>query len=672
MPMRTPAAVSRCTILGLVLLALISRAAAQTGNGNQAPQTLVVQVASGTDDVEESIRDGRSYIDSSDLELVDDAEYIGKQLVGVRFQEIGLPPKALITKAWIQFTAKTPDTGRTQISIRAELSPKSASFGSRYFELSRRQLTAGAVTWTPEAWTEAGNTGEAQRTTDLSALVQETVMQDGWSERSPITFIFAGSGRRSAFSFDGSGNDAPRLHVEYTTAIANTSPLALPDTAETAEATPVTIDVLANDSDPDGHRLTLAGAGIPEHGHAAINPDGTITYTPEKWYAGSDTFTYTIIDRYGGVATSSVSVTIAPSPNAVDDLAITPADTPVVINVLANDTGAGNAKISVIQLSQPADGTAVLNTDGTIIYKPAAGFIGSDLFTYIVGHETGGRTAASVTVHVGTGFGSTRFAVIGDFGTGNEDARAVSQLVKKLEPEFIVTVGDNIYGADMSPDNAVGQFYAPFIGNYRGLHGLGSDANRFFPALGNHDWRDIGLDTYLGYFDFPRSTSGNRRYYDFIKGPVHFFVLDSDELEPDGRTSTSTQAQWLKREMSKSITPWQVIVMHEPPFSTGGEYGGAEVMQWPFEDWGADAVLSGHEHHYERLMKDANDDGRAIPYFVNGSGGAKLYSFNKSTNPDSAYRYDDDFGAMIIEATDSSLKFEFWSVKNGGTMIDRY
>lgn len=264
------------------------------------------------------------------------------------------------------------------------------------------------------------------------------------------------------------------------------------------------------------------------------------------------------------------------------------------------------------------------------------------------------------------------FAVIGDYGVNNGDELAVSKLVKSQNPDFIVTVGDNTYGS-RSPDDAIGKYYSDYIGSYKGSYGDGSETNRFFPALGDHDWTDGGgIRAYLDYFTLPRSSSGNERYYDFVQGPVHFFVLDSDEREPDGRTANSDQARWLEAGLRSSDTPWQIVVTHNPPYSSGNRHGPEPALRWSYEEWGADAVLSGDEHSYERLIKDANGDGDTIPYFVNGLGGARTYSFDSTIDPDSAKRYSADHGSMLVKADDTQLTFELWSIANGGSLIDTY
>ncbi|MCB1919657.1 MAG: choice-of-anchor D domain-containing protein, partial [Candidatus Competibacteraceae bacterium] len=121
--------------------------------------------------------------------------------------------------------------------------------------------------------------------------------------------------------------------------------VALDDTTATTASTPVTINVLANDT---GTGLTVTQVSAPAHGSAAIN-GAAVTYTPAANFAGTDTFTYTLTDGFGQTATATVTVTVnPPGLNAVNDTATTAASTPVTINVLANDTGTG---LTVTQVS---------------------------------------------------------------------------------------------------------------------------------------------------------------------------------------------------------------------------------------------------------------------------------------------------------------------------------
>ncbi len=251
------------------------------------------------------------------------------------------------------------------------------------------------------------------------------------------------------------------------------------------------------------------------------------------------------------------------------------------------------------------------------------------------------------------------FAVIGDYGLDSQPEEDVATLVHNWSPAFIVTTGDNNYpdGERSLIDDNVGQYYADFIYPYTGAHGPGATENRFFPALGNHDWNSEDGAPYLDYFTLP----GNERYYSIIRGPVEFFILDSDARDPDGISESSVQAAWLQTGLAASTTPWQIVVLHAAPYSSGTH--GSSSMRWPFAAWGADAVLAGHDHVYERLAVDG------IPYIVNGLGGSVIYNFDTPL-PESLVRYNGDFGAMRVEASLGSLVFDFYS--RDGTLRDRH
>jgi len=251
------------------------------------------------------------------------------------------------------------------------------------------------------------------------------------------------------------------------------------------------------------------------------------------------------------------------------------------------------------------------------------------------------------------------FAVIGDYGQAGQPLLDVSNLIKSWNPDFIVTLGDNNYpdGAAWSIDDNIGQYFHEYIFKYKGKYGSGSPTRRFYPSLGNHDWT-TGAKAYFDFFGYYNPVT----YYDFVQGPVHFFVLDSDRNEPDGVTSDSAQARWLRKTMPVSTSPFNVVVFHHAAYSSG-RHGSTEYMRWPFKDWGADVVMSGHDHVYERLLVNG------IPYFVNGIGGAEIYNFNDIL-PESQVRYNQDFGAMRVEATSAYMKFQMYS--RAGLLVDEY
>lgn len=290
----------------------------------------------------------------------------------------------------------------------------------------------------------------------------------------------------------------------------------------------------------------------------------------------------------------------------------------------------------------------------------ALGFLLALLLTAVLAVVAGGATAAMAEEPAAQAQ-CTRFAVIGDFGEAGQPEADVAALVDSWNPEFIITTGDNNYprGEAATIDANIGQYYHAYIYPYVGAYGEGADINRFFPSLGNHDWRTGSVQPHLDYFTLPH----NERYYDFVWGPVHFFVVDSDRREPDGRRQNSVQAAWMRERMLASTAPWQIVYMHHPPYSSSNR-GPTEQMQWPYKEWGADAVMAGHDHFYERLIVDG------LTYFVNGLGGREdIYNFSELV-PGSQVRFNDDYGAMDVLACPEEITFEF--VTREGIVIDSY
>ncbi|MCE1175485.1 MAG: metallophosphoesterase [Propionibacteriales bacterium] len=260
-----------------------------------------------------------------------------------------------------------------------------------------------------------------------------------------------------------------------------------------------------------------------------------------------------------------------------------------------------------------------------------------------------------------------RFAVIGDYGMGDSHAAAVATLVATWKPSFIIATGDDYYNpaggsGSAKYDRSTGAFYCAWLAEVttsgKNCPQGKAKTNAFFPALGNHDYSDAtpGPATYLSYFTLPglsfANSSGNERYYDFVQGPVHFFVLNSNSQEPDGISATSVQARWLKAQLAASTSPWNVVYDHHPPYSSDSTHGSSPTMRWPYANWGADVVLSGHSHTYERIQTGG------VTYFVNGLGGAGRYGFGAPI-PGSKARYDKNWGAQEATATSTTLTFTF-------------
>ena len=263
------------------------------------------------------------------------------------------------------------------------------------------------------------------------------------------------------------------------------------------------------------------------------------------------------------------------------------------------------------------------------------------------------------TEETDTDDGITRFAVIGDYGLGTPGEESVAELINGWDVDFIITLGDNNYpdGAASSIDRNVGAYYSEWIYPYTGEFTAGTEPNRFFPSLGNHDWNTPDAQPYLDYFTLP----GNERYYDISQGNVHLFALDSDSNEPDGIAVGSVQHQWFVGAADAATEPFKIAYFHHPPYSANRA---SEEMRWDWQAAGVDVVLTGHEHWYERIEKDG------FPYVINGLGGALWDSLPDPGEPDSVASFSGALGAMLVEASDTEMTLKM--VTTDGTEVDSF
>ncbi|HHG3491716.1 TPA: tandem-95 repeat protein [Vibrio parahaemolyticus] len=172
------------------------------------------------------------------------------------------------------------------------------------------------------------------------------------------------------------------------------------DKATVVEDTPTIIKVLGNDTfEGDDKVVSLDTNNGPANGTVSVNPDGSVTYTPNDNYHGTDSFTYIVTS--GGVSESTtVSVDVTPvndAPVAKDDTAITDEDTPVTIDVLPNDTDIDGDKLSIQSASVPETQGKVEIVDGKLVFTPAENFHGDAEITYTI---TDGALTDQATVNV--------------------------------------------------------------------------------------------------------------------------------------------------------------------------------------------------------------------------------------------------------------------------------
>ncbi|OWY25259.1 tandem-95 repeat protein [Sphingobacteriales bacterium UPWRP_1] len=216
---------------------------------------------------------------------------------------------------------------------------------------------------------------------------------------------FSGSDSFTYTICDNAGNcDEATVAITVTAVVPNQPPIALNDVAITTPDTPVQIPVLDNDTDPEGQPLVISTATQPQHGTSIIEGN-IISYFPDAGYTGTDLFTYVVCDPQGLCDTAVVAInvgSITPGnepPLAVNDTTETFFQTPVLIDVLANDTDPDGDEIVILLLNNAQNGT--VEQFGTQVqYTPGAGTFSTDEFTYIITDPSGSTDTATVTITI--------------------------------------------------------------------------------------------------------------------------------------------------------------------------------------------------------------------------------------------------------------------------------
>lgn len=249
----------------------------------------------------------------------------------------------------------------------------------------------------------------------------------------------------------------------------------------------------------------------------------------------------------------------------------------------------------------------------------------------------------------------TVFAYIADWGytSNNGHAQAVERLVQGWEPAYLITGGDNRYSLTFDEVFAALPYYANLL-----------ERELIYPGLGNHDTDDDGgIADFLSTFSY---LPGDKRNYDVVIGNVHFFFRETHDSGSHVPTAGEllTSANWLRTRLAASTARWKVVVTQDPPYDSdeSGNYPGHEASQLAYAAWGADIVLSGDSHFYERLEVDD------FPYIICGLGGAPKNGFNAVPVDGSLVRYNTKYGALKCTVTCDSFKFEFYNTD--GDLID--
>jgi hypothetical protein len=248
-------------------------------------------------------------------------------------------------------------------------------------------------------------------------------------------------------------------------------------------------------------------------------------------------------------------------------------------------------------------------------------------------------------------------------GEGDE---ATARLVGSIDGATVLTLGDEAY-----PDGSAQDFeqcYEPSWGQFK---------ERTRPAPGNHEYETEGASAYFDYFG-KAAGDPDDGYYSYDLGAWHIVALNSNCGEAEIRCGPgSAQTKWLKEDLGANSDEEQCTLayMHHPRFSSGEKHGNTHYVKPLWEalyEAGADVVLSGHEHNYERFApqdpKGRADPERGIREFVVGTGGKSHYPI---VNPiaNSEVQNDETYGVLKLTLHPHSYEWEFVPVE-GSTFTD--
>lgn len=297
------------------------------------------------------------------------------------------------------------------------------------------------------------------------------------------------------------------------------------------------------------------------------------------------------------------------------------------------------------------------------------------LFALLVGFVTWACTSAQArgvdTPPQGIGAqsgDSVLIAAAGDLVCGIETPSRIpclhdstAALVRRLQPSALLLLGDLQYETGSAADFRT--YYEPAFGEFKDIT---------YPVPGNHEYFTTGATPYFDYFNGAGADSGRagprrRGYYSFNLGSWHIVALNSNCPQIGGCGRNSPQAAWLRADLAANRTKCTLAFMHSARFSSG-EHGNDELMRdlWQvLYDAGADVVLSGHDHIYERFSRqDAAgkaDEQRGIRAFVVGTGGKGLARFRRA-RPNSAILDNSSIGVLTLTLRPGSYSWRFAAI----------
>ena len=375
-------------------------------------------------------------------------------------------------------------------------------------------------------------------------------------------------------------------------------------------------------------------------------------------YAGAAAIAASVALAFAACSDTSAppaSDTLAPSlakggsANKVKSISVSPSSATVAAGTTVRLTATATPPGSATTFIWRSSNDAVATVSSGIVTGVAAGVA-------TISASAGGKSgSSSITVSTPAPPPASQVLIgAGDIAVCGSTGDDATSNILVATSGTVFTLGDNAY-----PDGSATNYANCYNGSW------GRVKARTMPTPGNHEYHTAGAAGYFGYFG---SAAGDpaKGYYSYDLGAWHIVVLNSNSAcTTISCSTTSAQVQWLKADLAANTKSCTLAYWHHPRFNSGAEHGNLTAVA-PFWDAlyaaGAEIVLNGHEHVYERFAPqkpNAVADPNGIRQFTVGTGGAALYSFSSTIQPNSERRNNTSMGVLKLTLKAGGYDWQF-------------
>jgi chitodextrinase len=332
-------------------------------------------------------------------------------------------------------------------------------------------------------------------------------------------------------------------------------------------------------------------------------------------------------------------------------------------SVTVSANASDNVAVAGVQFKLDGNNLMLEDTSSpySITWNTASASNGSHTLTAVARDSSGNTTnSTSVSVTVsnaapppGSTYVITAAGDVCSSGTDPDDCKGTANLINQINPDAVLTLGDNAYD-DGSPSDFSSE-YAPNWGQF---------LNKTYPAPGNHDYHMSGASGYFGYF----GSRAPAEFYSYNLGNWHLISLPGNIGPTGGASAGSPQEVWLKSDLASHPNMCTIAYWHEPRWSSGDVHGSDSEFDQIIKDLyaaHADLVLTGHDHFYERFApqnpQSQPDPTNGLLNFVVGTGGSSYngYGFRSPLESNSVIRNNTVKGVLKLTLRQGSYDYQF-------------